>query len=164
IGMDRIKLIDTVSEEPFAKPVQVDLILDVGNSRTCGVLIESFATDSSVEPSNSMVLELRDLTRPEIVYRDPFESHVELAHADFGPERLSKTSGRVKAFFWPSLVRIGPEAARFREEAQGGEAASGMSSPKRYLWDTTPMPQPWKFQPRDYDDLGLGPMIDRAAR
>ena len=26
------------------------------------------------------------------------------------------------------------------------------------------MLQPWKFQPRDYDDLGLGPMIDRAAR
>src|SRR5208337_2582256 len=164
IGMDRIKLIDTVSEEPFAKPVQVDLILDVGNSRTCGVLIESFATDSSVEPSNSMVLELRDLTRPEIVYRDPFDSHVVLAQADFGPERLSKTSGRVKAFFWPSMVRIGPEASRYQEDAEGGEEASGMSSPKRYLWDTGPVLQPWRYQRKDYDELNLGPMIDRASR
>ena len=164
IDFERVKLIDTVSDEPFAKPVNVDLVLDVGNSRTCGILIESFATDDSVDLGNSMVLQLRDLSRPESVYAEPFESHVELAQADFGPERLSKTSGRVKAFFWPSLVRIGPEAARFREEAQGGEAASGMSSPKRYLWDTTPVLQPWKFQPRDYDDLGLGPMIDRAAR
>ena len=164
MGMDRVKLIDTVSEEPFAKPVQVDLILDVGNSRTCGVLIESFATDSSVEPSNSMVLELRDLTRPEIVYRDPFDSHVVLAQADFGPERLSKTSGRVKAFFWPSMVRIGPEASRYQEDAEGGEEASGMSSPKRYLWDTGPVLQPWRYQRKDYDELNLGPMIDRASR
>ena len=164
LDFERVKLIDTVSDEPFAKPVNVDLVLDVGNSRTCGILIESFATEDSVDLGNSMVLQLRDLSRPERVYAEPFESHVELAHADFGPERLSKTSGRVKAFFWPSLVRIGPEAARFREEAQGGEAASGMSSPKRYLWDTAPVLQPWKFQPRDYDDLGLGPMIDRAAR
>ncbi|WP_294532283.1 virulence factor SrfB [uncultured Rhodoblastus sp.] len=164
LDFDRVKLIDTVSDEPFAKPVNVDLVLDVGNSRTCGILIESFATDDSVDLGNSMVLQLRDLSRPECVYSEPFESHVELAQADFGPERLSKTSGRVKAFFWPSLVRIGSEAARFREEAQGGEAASGMSSPKRYLWDTAPVPQPWRFQPRDYDDLGLGPMIDRAAR
>jgi hypothetical protein len=164
LDFDRVKLIDTVSDEPFAKPVNVDLVLDVGNSRTCGILIESFATDDSVDLGNSMVLQLRDLSRPECVYSEPFESHVELAQADFGPERLSKTSGRVKAFFWPSLVRIGAEAARFREEAQGGEAASGMSSPKRYLWDTAPVPQPWRFQPRDYDNLGLGPMIDRAAR
>ena len=39
-----------------------------------------------------------------------------------------------------------------------------MSSPKRYLWDTNSVLQPWKFQPGDYDELGRGPMIDRAAR
>lgn len=164
IDFDRVKLIDTVSEEPFAMPVQVDLVLDVGNSRTCGILIESFATDDRVDLGNSMVLELRDLTRPELTYSEPFDSHVELAQADFGPERISKTSGRVKAFFWPSMVRIGPEASRFQEEAEGGEEASGMSSPKRYLWDTAPVMQPWKYQRKDYDELGLGPMIDRASR
>lgn len=164
IPLDRVKLIDTVSEEPFAKPVSVDLILDVGNSRTCGILIESFAMEDHVDLGNSMVLQLRDLTRPELVYSEPFDSHVELAQANFGSEEISKTSGRVKAFFWPSLVRVGPEAARFQEEAEGTEAASGMSSPKRYLWDTNSVLQPWKFQPRDYDELGRGPMIDRAAR
>jgi hypothetical protein len=164
IDLDRVKLIDTVSEEPFAKPVSVDLILDVGNSRTCGILIESFAMEDHVDLGNSMVLQLRDLTRPELIYTEPFDSHVELAQANFGSEEISKTSGRVKAFFWPSLVRVGPEAARFQEEAEGTEAASGMSSPKRYLWDTNSVLQPWKFQPRDYDELGRGPMIDRAAR
>ena len=83
------------------------------------------------------------------------------AHAAARAGSCSRRSGRSNAFLWPSLVRIGSEAARFREEAQGGEAASGMSSPKRYLWDTAPVPQPWRFQPRDYDALGVGPMIDR---
>ena len=39
-----------------------------------------------------------------------------------------------------------------------------MSSPKRYLWDTSPVLQPWRYQPKDYDELDLGPMIDRASR
>ena len=110
IDFDGVKLIDTVSEEPFARPVQVDLILDVGNSRTCGVLIESFATEDGVDLSNSMVLELRDLTRPELTYSDPFESHVVLAQANFGPERISKTSGGSR----PSSGRAWCASARRR--------------------------------------------------
>ena len=92
--------------------------------------IESFATDDRVDLGNSMVLELRDLSRPELVYSDPFDSHVVLAQADFGPERISKTSGRVKAFFWPSMVRIGPEASRFQEEAGGRRGGLGHVEPQ----------------------------------
>ena len=158
-----VKLLDTVSDEPFAKPVLVDLVLDIGNSRTCGILIESFANDDHVDLGNSMVLHLRDLSRPDITYSEPFESHVELAQAHFGPERLSRRSGRPKAFLWPSLVRVGPEAARFREMAQGTERSSGMSSPKRYLWDTAPVPQPWSFQPSDYAEPDIPPLIQRAV-
>ena len=163
VDVGPVKLIDTVSEEPFAKPVSVDLILDIGNSRSCGILIESFAGDDHVDLGNSMVLQLRDLTTPHVTYSEPFESHVELSQADFGPERLSRRSGRLKAFLWPSLVRIGHEAARFRELAEGTEKTSGMSSPKRYLWDTAPVAQPWSFQPQDYDDPDIPPLIQRAV-
>ena len=159
-----IKLIDTVSEDPFAKPVLVDLVLDIGNSRSCGILIETFAGDGATDLGNSMVLQLRDLTIPDRTYSEPFESHVELAQADFGPERLSRRSGRLKAFLWPSLVRIGQEAARFRELAEGTEKTSGMSSPKRYLWDTSPVAQPWSFQPHDYDDPDVPPLIPALGR
>ena len=158
-----VKLLDTVSDEPFAKPVSVDLVLDIGNSRTCGILIESFANDTHIDLGNSMVLQLRDLTRPDATYSEPFESHVELAQAHFGPERLSRRSGRPKAFLWPSLVRVGPEAARFREMAEGTEKSSGMSSPKRYLWDTGPVPQPWSFQPGDYAEPDIPPLIQRSV-
>jgi hypothetical protein len=39
-----IRLIDTVSDNAVAKPVSVDLILDVGNSRTCGILVSRTRT------------------------------------------------------------------------------------------------------------------------
>jgi hypothetical protein len=42
IAPPRLKLLDTVSSERRYAPVDVDLVLDVGNSRTCGILIETY--------------------------------------------------------------------------------------------------------------------------
>ncbi len=42
IALPHVKLIDTYSIDPSLKPVNVDLVLDIGNSRTCGMLIETF--------------------------------------------------------------------------------------------------------------------------
>lgn len=140
-----VRFIDTISANAPTF-VDVDLIIDIGNSRTCGLLIERFPNEREVKLSNSMVLELRDLGQPETTYSKPFESHVELVAANFGREDLSRLSGRgSKAFFWPSPVRVGPEAARYRARAEGTEAISGMSSPKRYLWDNVSSNQDWKF-------------------
>ena len=162
--LPRIKLIDTLSEDPSVKPVNVDLVLDVGNSRTCGMLVENFPNQEKIELGNSYVLQLRDLEEPHQVYTDPFESAVQLAQAQFGKEYLSRFSTRTRAFFWPSLVRVGPEAARYREKAEGTEGASGMSSPKRYLCDVEPVNQEWRFQPSDYGANREPPTVDRATR
>jgi hypothetical protein len=164
ISPAKMKLVDTVSAEPANKPVLVDFVLDVGNSRTCGILIESYPNERSIDLNNSLVLQLRDLSRPEFTYNEPFESQVELSQANFGHDHLSRRSTRPRAFFWPSVVRVGPEASRFRVEAEGTEAATGMSSPKRYLWDLSPVNQEWRFQSRDYGADGSGPTIDRAIR
>ncbi|MER8511269.1 virulence factor SrfB [Mesorhizobium sp. M0142] len=142
----RVTLIDTVSENRNVQPVDVDLVLDIGNSRSCGLLIQSFPDDVNVDLNNSVVLELRDLSKPELVYRDPFESQCELIAGEFGPEDIARRSGRPRAFFWPSLLRIGPEASRLRGESEGTEAATGLSSPKRYLWSSDPVLQEWKFR------------------
>ena len=141
----RIHFVNTVATEQSSPSVGVDLILDIGNSRTCGLLIERFPNEHGVELSNSMVLELRDLERPDQTYDKPFESHVELISASFGKEDLSRESGRSKAFFWPGVVRVGPEAARYREQSDGTHAISGMSSPKRYLWDVAASNQDWQY-------------------
>jgi len=160
-SIPRIRLVDTFSEARRTRPVGVDLVLDVGNSRTCGILIESYPNDRSVSFRNTLVLALRNLSNPHIVYREPFDSHVEFAEVDFGPAHYSHLIRTRRGFFWPSAVRVGPEASQFRESADGSEGASGMSSPKRYLCDLTPVNQEWRFQPRDYDADSNPPFVAR---
>ncbi|MDD3445821.1 MAG: virulence factor SrfB, partial [Zavarzinia sp.] len=147
--LPRVRLVDTVSEAGRHVPVAVDLVLDIGNSRTCGILLESHA-DERMDLNDSYVLELRDLGHPEAAYAKPFESRVEFARASFGKDAASRRSGRANAFWWPSPVRVGPEALRLAGDALGNEGTTGLSSPKRYLWDTRPLVQGWRFN-------GLGP-------
>ena len=147
------------------RPVDATLVLDIGNSRTCGVIIETFPTAlRRADLSDAMVLRLRDLSRPSRSYREPFESHVELAQPYFGDRDLSELSGRGQAFLWPSLVRVGPEAVRLRDQAEGIEALSGLSSPKRYLFDVAALNQHWRFQEADYVRFGGAPPLDDHVR
>jgi hypothetical protein len=156
-----IRLADTVHSRDAMRPVDVDLVLDIGNSRTCGILIENFPDSPEVDLTKSYQLELRDLGRPERHYGGLVESRVEFASATFGSERFARASGRMNAFLWPSLVRVGPEAMRLIGAEEGTETASGLSSPKRYLWDDTPYPQDWRFQGED--DSTTIPKVARAA-
>src|SRR5262249_18491406 len=126
----RIRLVDTVSRERSYAPIMVDLVIDVGNSRTCGILIESDPDESDrLDLTKSYVLALRDLSRPEHVYAQAFESRVEFSRASFGHDGISRRSGRPNAFHWPSLARVGPEAVRLSVSAAGTEGPTGLSSP-----------------------------------
>jgi hypothetical protein len=149
----KIRLIDNISSEKSYVPIGVDLVIDVGNSRTCGILIESDPDAANqFDLSNSYVLSLRDLSSPTLVHTLPFESRVEFSRASFGKEGISRVSGRATAFYWPSLTRIGPEAVRLSVGGTGTEGATGMSSPKRYLWDRRTLNQVWRFR----DSSGTG--------
>lgn len=159
IEIPLICLADTVHERDATQPVDVDLVLDIGNSRTCGILIESFPDSPDVDLTKSYPLELRDLGWSEFHYSGLVESRVEFASAEFGMERFARASGRVNAFVWPSLVRVGPEAMRLIGAEEGTETASGLSSPKRYLWDQLPYHQDWRFQ-----GDGNGSTIPKVAR
>ena len=126
-------------------PVDVDLVLDIGNSRTTGILVETLP-QRITNLNDSYLLELRDLSQPEHIYSDPFETRVEFVDAAFGNDALSRRSGRqTPAFAWPSAVRIGPESARLATQAVCAEGTTGMSSPKRYLWDERPWQQSWRY-------------------
>ena len=160
-GIPKIRLLDVVSSENRYAPVEVDLVLDVGNSRTCGILIENFPGDARVNLDHSYALEVRDLTRPERTYSRLLESRVEFAEATFGKDHIARRSGRRNAFVWPSFVRIGPEAVALVRSEEGTEITSGLSSPKRYLWDEQPVNQNWRFQ-----NVGANqtlPLIARSA-
>lgn len=143
-----VKLVDVVSPTVPYQPISVDLVLDIGNSRTCGVLVEH---GSGAALNNSFPLRLRDLERPEQVYAHPFESRVEFAIASFGRDALSRRSGAA-VFHWPSPIRVGPEAMRLAAVARGNQGATGLSSPKRYLWDTRATAQVWRSNGIDPTD------------
>ncbi|MEP3428363.1 MAG: virulence factor SrfB [Roseibium sp.] len=158
-GIDpQLKLVDTVSEGARSRAIDVDLVLDIGNSRTCGVLIEKRSAESGgLDLKNAQTLRLREFTDPTISYREPFQSDVEFRKAMFGDERLSRFSGRRRSFEWPSLVRVGPEAVRLNAGRFGSEGASGLSAPKRYLWDEAPAVRPWFFN-TSYHDTEVSPI------
>ena len=138
------KLVDRFTE-PRTPPIDVDLVLDLGNSRSCGLLIESDPEQLGADITKAVTLQLRDLSHAEQVYAEPFPSRFEFARASFGRDHLSIRSGRAEAFGWPTVVRVGVEAVRLAARRSGTEGASGLSSPKRYLWDEDPPGDSWRF-------------------
>ena len=134
-----------VTDSNRSDMVDVDMILDIGNSRTTGILVET-SSAKKTDLNDSYLLELRDLSNLNNVYTEPFSTRVEFVDASFGNDMLSRRSGRrTAAFAWPSCVRVGPEATRLSTYATCAEGNTGMSSPKRYLWDETRWTQSWRF-------------------
>ncbi|MCG2596455.1 virulence factor SrfB [Achromobacter insuavis] len=140
IKLPRIKVLNMLAPNGDGRKVlkggsvPVDLVLDVGNSRTCGILIEEHKQNDNGLNDYSF-LTLRDMTSPERVYHHPFESRVEFAPVSFGKDDLSLQGGRDDAFVWVSMARVGTEANNLAARKEGTEGSTGLSSPKRYLWD-----------------------------
>ena len=148
VSVPKMHFADTVSDRDAVTPVPVELVLDVGNSRTCGILSERLPGDTSQGIGDAFELDVRDLSKPELMYRGLIESRVEFAIHQMGEQSFARRSGRGANFLWPSFVRVGPEAQRLVASEVGNETASGLSSPKRYLWDRDPMTQDWRFHHR----------------
>ena len=143
VRLPRIRILSN-HRDHIHKAIPVDMVLDVGNSRTCGILIEDHPQDNNGLRTR-YELELRDLARPHQVYSEPFESRIEFAEAVFGKVDHSCHSGRNDAFVWPTIARVGPEATRLAARRRGTEGATGLSSPKRYLWDEDSYESGWRF-------------------
>ncbi|CAI2785977.1 Uncharacterized protein conserved in bacteria, putative virulence factor [Serratia grimesii] len=141
LTVPRIKIIGETPQQPA---VNVDVILDVGNSHTCGVLVEDHPQENNgLKQTNE--LQLRSLSMPHCVYSALFESRVEFAQASFGKQHLSFQSGRDDAFTWPSITRVGHEAMQLAQQREGTEGTTGISSPRRYLWDEERYAPGWRF-------------------
>ncbi len=143
LSIPKLKILSNKPDDAI-EAIPVDMVIDVGNSRTCAVLVEEHK-QSKDSLKRRYELELRDLTHPEKVYVDPFESRVEFSQAFFGKEHFSVRSGRRDAFQWPTIVRVGKEAGRLASRREGNEGSTGLSSPKRYLWDLQNYEMRWRF-------------------
>lgn len=136
----------------------VDMVVDIGNSRTTALLIEDNTTFNQVRP-----LSLVDYTNlvvseddePDIrAYSEPFDMRLAFRKVDFG--NFGHNDSR--QFVYPSLVRLGKEANILCHLATTDntnlDSLSTYSSPKRYLWDWRPNREEWQFLvlPGEADD------------
>ncbi len=132
---DRLGEVRLVNPEKH-KPIDVDLVLDIGNSRFTGVLVETLP-QGKTKLTDCYVLPVRDLSEPANIYAEPLATQVEFAEPYFGhPEWSLSSRQHSNSFPWPSTVRLGPEASRLSNDSREDLGPTGMSSPKRYLWDT----------------------------
>lgn len=122
----------------------VDLVVDIGNSRTRAVLFDN-SDFTRVDP-----LELQNFTTPvknNILNRnsDSFEMRLAFREAEFGGEFIYNSH----QFTYPSMIRLGEEANELIHKATnlntGIEKVTTFSSPKRYLWDNKPQKKEWEF-------------------
>lgn len=127
----------------------VDMVVDIGNSRTTALLIEDNTNFNQVRQ-----LELIDYTNlikeagdTLLVNRhnEPFDMRLAFRKVDFGNFGIKDS----KQFVYPSLIRLGQEANTLihlaTNSADEVESLSTYSSPKRYLWDWRPNKEEWKF-------------------
>jgi hypothetical protein len=123
----------------------VDMVIDIGNSRTCAVLFDNS------DFTKTSPLELQDFTVPVSrgalnKYTDSFDMRLAFREADFGGKFGLENS---RQFVYPSIIRLGKEASGLIHRAvnmnTGAEKTSTFSSPKRFLWDTRPQKQEWEF-------------------
>lgn len=124
----------------------VDLVVDIGNSRTCAVLFDGS------DFTKCTPLELQNFSDPVKddwqlnKYRDSFDMRLAFRAADFGGDFGLANSHQ---FVYPSFIRLGKEASQLIHKAAnmnvGAEKNSTFSSPKRYLWDNRPQKKEWEF-------------------
>lgn len=135
--------IDLVNAGQVA-PINVDLVVDMGNSKTTAVLFEEGRFDK-VD-----MVELQDFSHPFQSEKSPFDMNVVFNRADFGICNI----GNSTQFIHPSLVRLGQEATYLRYQAgmEKGQKLSTCSSPKRYLWDKHPCPYEWQNIRHGHED------------
>tara|TARA_B110000285_G_scaffold235285_1_gene316072 strand:+ start:1090 stop:4122 length:3033 start_codon:yes stop_codon:yes gene_type:complete len=127
--------------------IDVDLVIDIGNSNTCAILFEH-PNDNNFNFNKVKKLEIQDLSNPFKAYQDSFSTRVVFKNAEFG--HFNPELNQNNRFQWPSPVRIGFEAERIINDAQielnsEFETKSYNSSPKRYLWDTSSSSIEWEY-------------------
>lgn len=130
----------------------IDMVVDIGNSRTTALLIEDNSNFNQVYPLNlvdftDLIVEGSDEDTDSKIrsYSEPFDMRLAFRRVDFGAFGIEDS----KQFVYPSFIRLGQEANTLIHLASNGnldhETLSTYSSPKRYLWDGKPNKEEWEF-------------------
>lgn len=127
----------------------VDMVIDIGNSRTTALLIEDNSNFNQVKSLSlidytNLLIEKDDKSSIRS-YNQPFDMRLAFRKVDFGSFGISDS----RQFVYPSFIRLGQEATslihRACRSSLDEENLSTYSSPKRYLWDNKPSKKEWEF-------------------
>ena len=140
--------------------VNVEMIIDIGNSRTSAILFEDG------DFTRVKALHLQDFSRPVTdggslnISQETFDMRVAFQKVSFGEHALAGS----QQFTWPSFVRLGLEAEYLTHQttslAEGDEIFSTYSSPKRYLWDYKSRREEWRCVKLTTDGRNEVPIIE----
>ena len=129
----------------------VDLVVDIGNSRTTALLVEDNTNFNQVNQLQLIDYTslLSDNVEGIIAYQEPFDMRLAFRKVEFGDFGIQGS----KQFVFPSFVRLGKEANFLMHKATDSDTSkenlSTMSSPKRYLWDSKKSKEEWNFMVLD---------------
>lgn len=142
--------------------INVEMIVDIGNSRTAAVLYEQNFT-------KVQTLRLQNFENPVLANgmlnrtQESFDMGIAFQKVDFG--RKSQEASR--QFVWPAIVRLGVEAAHLKHQtiniSQGNEVFSTYSSPKRYLWDDRRRREEWRCVGLNKEGQNDTPIIEGVS-
>ena len=128
--------------------VPVSLVLDFGNSRSTGVLIEAREKGLFAIP-----LEMRASSNPFSTNDETFDSRVTFLPSPFDRSVYPVAAG--DSFALPSIVKMGREALDRALETPHRYSCT-LSGPKRYLWESRLADERWHFAV-PIDPSGGGP-------
>ncbi len=148
-SMGKVPQIHLLSDK--AGNIDVDLVLDVGNSKTCAILFEN-PTGQFFNFNSVKKLSIQDFSNPLQHHVESFSTRMVFKDAGFGA--FNTELNQNNKFQWPSPVRIGNETERIINDSKvelqlTREVKSYNSSPKRYLWDTHESAFEWEYHSED---------------
>ena len=143
-----------LTDHAFAQSaIETTLVLDLGNSRTIGLLVEKDLNSGKAKIRNAAPLKILDFdefTRNGLDELQKFATgrgdeyeHLISSRLRFRKNVFQKY-GTTKNFQLPSICAIGKEAVNLKE-TQATEGSTGISGPKRYLWDSSLRMDFWRF-------------------
>ena len=128
--------------------ITVNSFIDIGNTST-SVSLQEMGLNSAVAEFNKLKkLSIFEFENPLKTSSQPF-STTAVFHKPMFTSYDYEIPSNDKMFYWKSPLRLGREAERLLSYVSMKYASNlrpvGLSSPKRYLWDTNPNPYEWVF-------------------
>ncbi|GIV58462.1 MAG: hypothetical protein KatS3mg042_1375 [Rhodothermaceae bacterium] len=143
--------------------LDVNVYLDLGNSRSTCVFYED---TSLARRFGEAVFPLRlynyqDFLRGGRPLQDIQDDPVFMSRLEFRPSPFHdvNTHTRSTTFAWPSMVALGREAHELATANNPNSTTTGISGPKRYLWDDALFDGSWYFSTGQKNQLIEGPTL-----